>query len=124
MTDALQFDSVSHVESNPNQDWFFRTRRDFDLATTGVLLLMVEIGKVPHECTKGEVAEPVSAVLLPMKDMTPRQSRVSWTREAVEALQKAGTMATFDVGRFMNQVIEVRDFAADKTVIKYIERRL
>jgi hypothetical protein len=57
---------------------------------TGHFIVAVDIGKLPKNVTNAPVEALLERTTLPLSDQTPERSCVTWTRDAIVDLQRAG----------------------------------
>ncbi len=97
VTDAMQIDPVSHIDTNPDRSWIFRDKVDHPLLNIRLVLIAM-VGKLvsaagPLEDLIGSVKKECRA---PEK-ATPGENCVWWVKEVVRFLQAKGLLNEFDV---------------------------
>ena len=98
VTNGINLDPVTHRDLNPDEDWRFR-RQIMRPNQESRLICLISLGTM----AKGKavpldtIAEALRQVLLPKKDVEPRESCVSWTVEAVRRLHEMSLVVTYDM---------------------------
>ncbi|KAF4453158.1 serine threonine kinase [Fusarium albosuccineum] len=108
-TDASEIDPVTFRMTNPTMDWWFRVKEDVDIGLCEKLIGRVVIGQVPDEVSSAEVRGLFARIPLPEKNTNPQQSCVSWTVDAIRALQSQGWAQSFRVDEFKDWALSYAD---------------
>jgi hypothetical protein len=74
----------------PDGVWRFRPREPVNPLNKGHFLVAVDIGKLPKNVTNAQVEALLERTTRPLSDKVPEQNCVTWTRDAVVDLQRAG----------------------------------
>lgn len=98
-------DAISVDDADNN--WRFRKRPMIDPLATGQLLGKIVIGKIAVR--EENICALLREVPLPLKEIDPAQSCVTWTLDAIRALQRADVVSGFDVDRFAAWALEKGD---------------
>jgi hypothetical protein len=70
--------------------WRFRSRVPMYPLQSSDFLVGIDVGKLPKKVTNAQVRAVLERTPLPQSGQNPEQNCVSWTREAVVDLQRAG----------------------------------
>nr|OQO26404.1 hypothetical protein B0A51_05590 [Rachicladosporium sp. CCFEE 5018] len=95
-TDGMNFNPITHIDSNPSHDWWYRVRTPANPHSTGSFLNALEIGKLRGGTTVEQIRELLATVPLPRKQQEPPQHCATWAYDAIEMLQRAGHVAATD----------------------------
>lgn len=101
VTDAVRLDGLGN-NLNPDFNWWFRDREPINPLKTTHFLGAVMIGKLPGNAGVEDVRNVLVRVPLPEKGQTPEQNCVTWSRQAILALQQTGYAESIDVDEIMN----------------------
>ncbi|OJZ80909.1 hypothetical protein ASPFODRAFT_704145 [Aspergillus luchuensis CBS 106.47] len=107
ISDASVPDPITRLDTNPNHDWKFRVKKRVDIMGSGRLLGRIMIGKVPNNVTSTEIENVLASVPFPIKGT--EENCVSWTMDAIRALQEVKLAEAFDVDQFMVKGLELAD---------------
>lgn len=80
-----------------------------DPLATGQLLGKIVIGKISRNVPEENICALLREVPLPRREADPAQSCVTWTLDAIRALQRANIVRCFDVDRFAVWALEMGD---------------
>jgi hypothetical protein len=94
----------------PDGIWRFRPREPVNPLNTGHFLVAVDIGKLPKTVTNAQVEALLERTTRPLSDKVPEQNCVTWTRDAIVDLQRAGF---FDGSLGVEAIMEVAMQKAD-----------
>ncbi|CAK7567802.1 MAG: hypothetical protein SEPTF4163_005771 [Sporothrix epigloea] len=102
-------DPNTRVDSNPYHDWVFRRKNTVNPKSSGSLVGRVIFGEMDGKTSVTEVGTLLQSLPLPAKHTHPPGSCVTWTLNAVSALQSAGLAYAFmsknsPNGRFHTQM--------------------
>ncbi|RSL63552.1 hypothetical protein CEP54_005151 [Fusarium duplospermum] len=89
-TDASEIDPVTFRMNNPSMDWWFRVKENIDPTLSTKLIGRIVIGQVPDGVSSADLRSLFERVDLPVKNRHPQQSCVTWTLNAIQALQRQG----------------------------------
>ncbi|OQO09352.1 hypothetical protein B0A48_04750 [Cryoendolithus antarcticus] len=106
-TDGMNFDPVTHIDSNPTHEWWFRVRTAIKPVSTASFLGALEIGKLPKSISVQQVVDQLSRIPLPRKHQLPDQNCATWVYAAIETLQQTGYVSATDVQRIMDASMAV-----------------
>lgn len=90
VSDASDIDPETRQLRNTNLEWQFRAKNAVDPARSGSLLARIVIGKIPNDVPDSRVEAILRQIPLPVKHVNPPENCVTWTLNAVVALQEAG----------------------------------
>ncbi|OAA51778.1 hypothetical protein NOR_00371 [Metarhizium rileyi] len=99
-TDASEIDPVTFRMNNPHMDWWLRTREQIDPEVSSKLIGRVVIGQIPENVSDSQLHDFFLSIPLPVKNTNPQQSCVTWTVNAILALQSQNWAWNFDVEPF------------------------
>jgi hypothetical protein len=90
VTDAavLSKDGTRYLPADGS--WHFRYRNPVSPLNSGHFLVATDIGKLPKNVTYAQVKDLLARTTWPQSGQVPVQNCVSWTREAILDLQRAG----------------------------------
>ncbi|KAK7698856.1 hypothetical protein SLS57_012499 [Botryosphaeria dothidea] len=94
---------------NPHGDWWYRSRTDADKERSSHLLAMAMIGKLPPGVFFGDVDSVLRQLPVPQRHQIPEENCVSWTRDAIRALERAGYSENLSVEHVMNSGLRFAD---------------
>lgn len=100
-------DAITVDDADTN--WRFRKRPIIDPLATGQLLGKIVIGKIAGNVSEERICALLREVPLPRREADPAQSCVTWTLDAVRALQRVDIVRCFDVDRFAVWALEMGD---------------
>ncbi|KAF2863506.1 hypothetical protein K470DRAFT_210414 [Piedraia hortae CBS 480.64] len=80
---------------NPDLSRWYRLRKHEDPTRNPKFLTAIYIGKLPKSITVDNVEKMLGTMPLPRKTHVPRESFVSWARNAILRLQKEGCVDRF-----------------------------
>lgn len=109
VSDGSGMDADTGQMRNTALDWEFRPKRLIDPLRSGRLLGRIIIGKIPNDVPVSAIEALLKDIPLPDKNANPRQSCVTWTLDAILALQGAGLARNFDLGPFHTWALEFAD---------------
>ena len=97
VTDAMQIDPLTGVDSNPDQNWILRDKVDNPLSDVRLVLIAM-IGKLKSRADGPEqLVETVKRECRAPKKGVGTEHCAWWVREAVRLLQAKGLLDEFDV---------------------------
>jgi hypothetical protein len=108
-TDATELDPVTFRMNNPSMEWWLRCNESFEPEQNPKLIGRIIIGIVPEHISQDELKAFFKTVPLPVKDTEPQQSCVTWTIDAVKALQQKGWAYSFDIEKFKDWALAYAD---------------
>ena len=73
------------------------------------LLRQVVIGRIPDEMPASEIHQLFCGVPMPVKNTHPQQSCVTWTEDAIRALQLRGWATRFNLAQFKDYALGFAD---------------
>lgn len=113
-TDVTALDPVTFRIVNPSTDWWFRSKKvtpDESTKLIGRIILTTN-----SDLTSDNVQAVLRSVPLPVKNTHPQQSCVTWTVDALRAMQDKEWVAKFDVAKFKDWALSKADeWIKDKT---------
>lgn len=90
--------------------WRFRSRVPMYPLQSSDFLVGIDIGKLPKNVTSAQIRAVLERTPLPRSGQSPEQNCVSWTREAVVDLQRAGFVdAALSVEALMTVAMQKAD---------------
>jgi hypothetical protein len=107
--------------------WRFRSRVPVYPLTSSSFLVAIDIGKLPKNVTSAQVRAVLERTTVPRSGQDPEQNRVSWTRDAILDLQRAGfvdsALSVEDVMTVGMQKADIvmRDGALEKPEDRFID---
>lgn len=108
-TDANTLDPVTFRMNNPSMNWWFRERKNINPTLSTKIIGRIVVGRVPDGVSGSEISELFKNVPLPIKNTDPQQSCVTWTMDAVQALQDKGWARGFDLAQFKDFALAFAD---------------
>ncbi|CAK7275200.1 hypothetical protein SEPCBS57363_006558 [Sporothrix epigloea] len=114
VSDGPQPDPNTRADLNPNRDWIFRNKNPVSPVMIGSLIGRVIIGEMDSNTSVAEVGTLLRSLPLPAKDTGPPENCVTWTLNAVLALQSAGLAYAFDIEEFAEWALSYGDVCMDK----------
>ncbi|KAM5349316.1 hypothetical protein ACJ41O_005823 [Fusarium nematophilum] len=108
-SDASDIDPETRQLRNTNLEWWFRAKRGVNPERSGRLLGRIVIGKIPNNISDHAVEDLLRGIPLPVKNAHPPQSCVTWTLNAIVALQDAGLAWSFDLDKFRDWALAYAD---------------
>lgn len=118
-TDAAEIDPATWRMSNPTMDWWLRIRPVEDIELYDKLLGYIILGEISRQVPIADLRQSLKDVPLPIKNMHPQQSCVTWAVQVVLSFQEKGWLPKFEVK-------DVKEFAvafADKRLKGEEERK-
>lgn len=108
--DIPMLDPTTGEDRNPNRDWIFRRpQHDIDPAANGRLIGRIIVGKLPNKVSVSHIDSLLGRVPLPKKDVSPRESCVTWALAALNALQDEELAWKFDIAVFQDWTLAYGD---------------
>ncbi|KPM35821.1 hypothetical protein AK830_g10754 [Neonectria ditissima] len=108
-TDISEINPVTFRLSNPTMDWWYRVTENTESVVNPRLLGRIVIGQVPDGTSSAELREFFGRVRLPVKNTDPQQSCVTWTVDAIRALQTQGWGWEFELDQFKGWALSYAD---------------
>lgn len=111
-TDASTIDPITFRMKNPTMDWWLRTKEDTDNddpALGAKLLGRIVIGKLPDGVSSADLRDFFERVPLPVRNMHPQQSCVTWAVGAIRDLQRRGWVEDFELDGFKDLALSYAD---------------
>jgi hypothetical protein len=108
-TDASEIDPVTFRMNNPAMNWWFRYKPNVDPELSSKLLGIVILGQTPDELSFSEMRDIMDGVPLPVRNMEPQQSCVTWVENAIRTLQGRGWIREFDMDQFKDWALDYGD---------------
>ncbi|KAF7558418.1 hypothetical protein G7046_g5738 [Stylonectria norvegica] len=99
-TDASEIDPVTFRMTNPSMDWWFRVKGPDDPGLSDQL-------------SATELKAFFEEVRLPVKNIDPQQSCVTWVEDAISTLQRQGWVRDFELVRFKQWALSYADERMD-----------
>ena len=100
VTDGIVVLHSGQSYSNTDGDWHFRSKADIDPNENYRLVGRIIIGKIPNSISDAEIEEILARMSLPLNSAIPKQNCVSWTWNAIRALQDAEIIQRFNMDQF------------------------
>jgi hypothetical protein len=85
--------------------WRYDYRPKADYKKSTALIGRIMVGKLPNTTTPDQLSQILSRMPLPRRDVEPIENCVSWTRAALEELQKVGAAEPFNIAEFMDHAM-------------------
>jgi hypothetical protein len=107
--------------------WRFRSRVPVYPLTSSSFLVAIDIGKLPKNVTSAQVRAVLERTTVPRSGQDPEQNCVSWTRDAILDLQRAGfvdsALSVEDIMTVGMQKADIvmRDGAPEKPEDRFID---
>ena len=108
-TDATEIDPVTFRMNNPTMDWWFRYKLDADPELSSKILGIIILGQTPDGLSFDEMKDILSGVPMPVRNMNPQQSCVTWVENAIRTLQGRGWISEFDMDQFKDWALDYGD---------------
>lgn len=89
--------------------WRYTYKDTADWRRSQSMLGRIMIGKLPKNTSKQDLNAILEKLQLPQEDAAPVQNCVSWTKDAIEHLQKRQLVEQFDVDQFMDHALSLGD---------------
>ncbi|RJE23507.1 hypothetical protein PHISCL_04176 [Aspergillus sclerotialis] len=109
VSDGVSLDPVSGEDLNPDRNWLFRSKSNVDIFHHDRLIGRILIGKVPSWVPRERLERILKEVKMPVRGVEPAQNCVSWTMDAIQALQDKGVLGRFDRGVFLERALAFAD---------------
>lgn len=94
-TDTSEVDHVTLRLKNPTMDGWFRPRDNVDPELSSKLMGLIVIGDTPREMSYTELRDFFQQrIPLPVKNMHPQQSCVTWVVHAIHEVQEESALYT------------------------------
>lgn len=107
-TDATEINPVTFRMNNPTMAWWLRSQK-VDPELSGKMLGMVTLGQTPDGLSFPEMDDIMHGVPLPVKNMNPQQSCVTWVENAIRTLQSRGWIGECDINQFKDWALAYAD---------------
>ncbi|KAM0664108.1 hypothetical protein ACQRIU_007109 [Beauveria bassiana] len=108
-TDASAIDPVTFRMTNPSMEWRYNARLDVDPELSQKLLGQLVVGEIPDGAAPKALDTFFEAVPLPVRNTEPQQGCVTWSINALRALQKRGWAWDFDLDVFKDDALAYAD---------------
>jgi hypothetical protein len=108
-TDATEIDPVTFRMNNPAMAWWLRYKPDVDPELSSKLLGIVILGQTPDGLSFPEMRDIMEGVPLPVRNMNPQESCVTWVENAIRTLQDRGWIRGFDMDQFKDWALDYGD---------------
>lgn len=108
-TDATEINPVTFRMNNPSMGWWLRDKNNADFELSSKLLGIVIVGQTPNGLSYSEMLSIMDGIPLPVKNMNPQQSCVTWVEDAIRTLQSRGWIWAFDVNQFKDWALGFAD---------------
>ncbi|CRK18705.1 hypothetical protein BN1723_011669, partial [Verticillium longisporum] len=122
-TDASEIDPVTFRMNNSTMDWWLRDKPNVDPELSSKLVGIVLLGQTPDGLSFPEMPGVMTGVPLPVKNMNPQQSCVTWAENAIRTLQSRGWIWGFDMNQFKDWAVGYADerMKMDSSQPKFIQ---
>ncbi|KAM3523983.1 hypothetical protein NHJ13051_004786 [Beauveria bassiana] len=108
-TDASVIDPVTFRMTNPSMEWRYNARLGVDPELSHKLLGQLVVGEIPDGAAPKALDTFFAAVPLPVRNTEPQQGCVTWSINALRALQKRGWAWDFDLDVFKDDALAYAD---------------
>lgn len=108
-TDTSEINLATFRLTNPTMDWWYRVQERIDPTFNSKLVGRIVVGKVPDEISGAEIRQLFARVPLPAKNTAPQEGCVTWTVNAIGALQSRGWVPDFDIDVFKDWALAYAD---------------
>ncbi|PQK09442.1 hypothetical protein BB8028_0001g15120 [Beauveria bassiana] len=108
-TDASVIDPVTFRMTNPSMEWRYNARLGVDPELSHKLLGQLVVGEIPDGAAPKALDTFFEAVPLPVRNTEPQQGCVTWSMNALRALQKRGWAWDFDLDVFKDDALAYAD---------------
>lgn len=108
-TDSSEIDPITFRMKNPRMDWWYHEKENINPELSSKLIGRIVFGQIPEDVLNPELHEFFIGIPLPVKNTNPQQSCVTWTVNAILALQKKNWAGTFDIEAFKDWALAYAD---------------
>ncbi|KAG8411440.1 hypothetical protein J3458_015499 [Metarhizium acridum] len=108
-TDASEINPITFRMNNPHMDWWFCEKEHIDPELSSKLIGRIIIGQIPENVSDPQLHDFFFSVPLPVKNTNPQQSCVTWTVDAILALQEQNWAWKFDIEPFKDWALAYAD---------------
>ncbi|KAM3527362.1 hypothetical protein MY4038_006412 [Beauveria bassiana] len=108
-TDASVIDPVTFRMTNPSMEWRYNARLGVDPELSQKLLGQLIVGEIPDGAAPKALDTFFEAVPLPVRNTEQQQGCVTWSINALRALQKRGWAWDFDLDVFKDDALAYAD---------------